>query len=127
MQITNQYSILERLKELIRNLREINQAAQRGIPSVNLSRVDWVCPISLLPIISHADNMGVSIVYSGRNRSIRTYLNAIHFPEGTDRLTKFEEISFPSHMLAATTPIICLMNMRIGFSTSFLKVNDMMP
>ena len=87
VQITNQYRALARLTELIGNLREIKQASEGGTNSVNLSRVDWVCPISFLPIVSYANKMGISVMYSGHNRNIRIYLNAIHFPDGINELT----------------------------------------
>jgi hypothetical protein len=95
MKITNQYKILDRLTELIRNLKQVNEVSTSGKRVVELSRVGWVCPISFLPIVAYADYMDVSVVYSGRDRNISAYLNAICFPKGVTELTNIQRNFLP--------------------------------
>lgn len=95
MKITNQYRMISRITELIGNLKEVNEASTHGNSVVQLSRVEWVCPISFLPIVAYANHMNISVDYSGHSEDISTYLNAIGFPNGVTEFTRMRKNLLP--------------------------------
>lgn len=84
MEIT-EHSTSNRLFELVRNLKEIDRLAASG-QSATLQTVEWVYPLSCLPLAVFAEINKIEIKYSGKNINISSYLDTICFPKGTETL-----------------------------------------
>lgn len=90
----NRYGITERINEVIENLKELQDAKNDGVDTVDLSRVDFVKPFSLLPLAVFANNNGINITYSERKQDIRNYLNTVRFQTGVTELPGGTEKSY---------------------------------
>lgn len=95
MRISNPHRMLDRITELIGNLKEINKASAHSDRVVELSKVDFILPISFLPIVAYADHMHVSIDHSGCDEDTCDYLGTICFPKGVTGLAKIKKNLLP--------------------------------
>jgi hypothetical protein len=103
MQIRQQYSTKNRILELIGNLREMHDALLNQKRTVNLSRLEWVYPISLLPLVAYGNYNDLSISCIERNWRVNTYLRSICFPQGTTSLDGRRRDYLPITRIACTT------------------------
>ena len=55
----------------------------------DLSLLNWVCPLLILPISAYLNNTRSS--YEINNSSIRSYLERISFPEGVNSISLFQQ------------------------------------
>lgn len=85
----------KRLSEMVGNLKEIDQAIKDDEDTVNISNIEWVYPISLLPLVVYAKNNNININYTGNNKSIENYLKEISFPNGIRNLDHIKENCLP--------------------------------
>ncbi len=79
--ITSVFSTLDRIKELKSNLGYLQQV-QAG-ESVNVSRLDFITPLSITPIAAIINSHSLKMNYDGPNAQ---YLKVIHFPEGISEI-----------------------------------------
>jgi len=102
MQIKSQYSTKGRIVELIKNLREIDKAIRNGEDTVDLTEVEWIYPISFLPIVVYANHNNIIIESYEEDYNICNYLDSIFFPVGTTRLSGVHKDYLPITKLACT-------------------------
>jgi hypothetical protein len=86
MQIENQYGITERIIELITNLKELDEALQKGKRQVDLCKVEFVTPLSILPLAVFASHNNIKITCSEEDDNVLTYLDTIGFPYGFTKI-----------------------------------------
>ena len=102
MRIKSQYSTKKRIVELIKNLREIDKAISNDNDCIDLDEVEWIYPISFLPIVVCANHNNISIDSHEEDHSICNYLESICFPEGTTDLSRVHKDYLPITKLACT-------------------------
>ena len=83
----------------------MNRAKRAGRNAVDLHEVEWIYPISFLPMVVYANHNNISINCYEENYSIDicNYLNSICFPEGTTKLSGVHKNYLPITRLACTT------------------------
>ncbi len=80
-------STTARIKELVQNLRMLSGK----ITHVDLTDVDWITPLSILPLahsLAKIQSKHSVHILMPENLKVRTYLETIHFPQGTGILSK---------------------------------------
>jgi len=102
MKIIFEYRTKARIAELIRNLREMNQAIRDSVPLVPLHEIGWVSPISFLPLVVYANHNNLYIDSYEQDINICSYLESICFPEGTTRLSNVPKDFLPITRLSCT-------------------------
>lgn len=75
MIIKKQYKTPNRLIEMVNNIQKIENAISNDLPSVSLSKVEWVSPWSIFPIAVYANNNGITIDNLCENPNVNFYLN----------------------------------------------------
>lgn len=69
-----------------------SQAKQNGEVNFDLSNLNWVSPLLILPISAHIHESGSKYTPSP-NDSVSSYLNTVRFPEGVSSVSDFKQIS----------------------------------
>jgi hypothetical protein len=83
----NHFGISERIAELIINLEEMENAVNRGKNTVNLTDVDFVTPLSILPLAVYANHNNLKVICTqNENSDPCRYLETIGFQEGVTNL-----------------------------------------
>lgn len=95
MKIKKQYKTPDRLVEMLKNVNEINIALTKGITNISISEIEWVYPISILPLVVYANNAGMQISYTGNNTEVSKYLESICFPNGITDLRDINDDFLP--------------------------------
>jgi len=88
MQIQESHGIYNRIEELIDNLAELETAVHQKKKSADLCEVEFVTPLSILPLATFACQNGISITCSEENYNVLSYLETIGFPNGFTDFTK---------------------------------------
>ena len=74
------------ISNLSENINKLLLSKKREINRIDLSEIDWVCPLSILPIavlISDLQDKGYNFnIIPPINQNIRSYLKAINFFKG---------------------------------------------
>jgi hypothetical protein len=85
VEILAQHGISNRLHELVRNLTELVVAKSDGKSEVELSTVEFVTPLSILPLAAYGNHYGVTIrCTEDPNSDACRYLNTICFQKGVE-------------------------------------------
>lgn len=79
--ILSQSDTVRRIRELNENLLYLNSLPEGSI--VNIHKIDFVTPLSIIPIASIINKKKLICNYKGENAS---YLHVIRFPQGTKEL-----------------------------------------
>jgi hypothetical protein len=79
--IKSQPDTIKRIKELLENLIYLDSLNEGT--NVNISQIEFVTPLSIIPVASAINKKKLIYNYKGENAS---YLDIIHFPEGTNEL-----------------------------------------
>lgn len=95
MEIKKQYKTPNRLTEMMLNIKEIDDAVSRGEKEIVLPKIGWVYPLSLLPIVVHANDLGIGLKYTGSNVDVYDYLERVCFPQGITTLSSIENDFLP--------------------------------
>lgn len=95
MKVTKQYNMINRLQEMVENLKEIQDAVRNKQKTIEFSELEWISPLTFLPLVVRANKNGIRIEYSGEDSSIMSYLNTIYFPSGTDDLSSSDKTYLP--------------------------------
>jgi anti-sigma regulatory factor (Ser/Thr protein kinase) len=91
--ISNTFDTKERIKELVRNLIYLNEKN-----TSDLSNINWVTPLSILPIAYYI-NKNSKIIEKLPNNNVASYLKTIGFPEGRDEIIEnFNEYDFKNYL-----------------------------
>lgn len=80
-------STTARIKELVQNLKRFSGKTSE----VDLTDADWVTPFSILPLAHRISKIQLKhpvCLCEPENLKVKTYLETIHFPQGTDTLSK---------------------------------------
>jgi hypothetical protein len=85
MEIRGQFDTIQRLAEMQSNLSTMEEYLENQRNSIELS-VDFATPFSLLPLVAKADKNDIRITYGRNKRSVKTYLDKIHFPNGLNNI-----------------------------------------
>lgn len=88
MQLRESHGIFNRIMELVDNLEELETAVHEHQKCVELCNVDFVTPLSLLPLVTFACQNNLLIDCSEENYNVLSYLNTIGFPNGITDFTK---------------------------------------
>ena len=95
MEIHRSFNIRDRLEELTNNLDELETAHFRGEQVVELSTVDFVSPLSILPLTVQANLWDMKINCTEQNTDIRRYLKTIGFQQGVTTLSSSDKRYLP--------------------------------
>ncbi len=91
-----QFGISDRIDELIRNLAEMKTARLRGEAEVELSKVNFVTPLAILPIAVYANHYKLKVnCTEDANSDPCRYLGTIGFQRGVTTLPKGEKRYLP--------------------------------
>jgi len=83
MRIKREFKTPNRIVELFRNIEIINSAVRSGKNSVNFNHVDWVTPLSVLPLAAHLSKNNMSVNFNFDNEKAKSFLiNNLKFPGG---------------------------------------------
>jgi hypothetical protein len=97
------FGISDRLHELINNLSEMQNAFQKGKEEIELSTVNFVTPISILPLAVYANNNGMRINTTEDPYSDAcSYLDTICFQQGVTEFQKENKRYLPITRLPTT-------------------------
>lgn len=80
---------------MVNNLKELTVASDNGLNRINIPVVEWVSPMTFLPLMVHAKDLGIDITYTGANMSVFNYLNIIGFPNGVTNLRHIKNDYLP--------------------------------
>jgi hypothetical protein len=58
----------------------------------DFGQIDWTCPLLILPISAFINRFHASYRIDTADSDVKSYLNAIRFPEGVDSVSSFEQI-----------------------------------
>ena len=96
MEIVAQYGIYKRLLELAENLSELIDAKSNGKSEVEISTVEFVTPLSILPLAAYGNQYGVSInCTEDPNSDACGYLRAIGFQSGVKNFQRGDQGYLP--------------------------------
>jgi hypothetical protein len=96
VEIVAQYSISKRLLELVENLSELIDAKSNGKSEVELSTVEFVTPLSILPLAAYGNQYDVSInCTEDPNSDACGYLSAIGFQSGVKNFQRSDQVHLP--------------------------------
>ncbi|MGK7371021.1 MAG: hypothetical protein ACNS64_12475 [Candidatus Halalkalibacterium sp. M3_1C_030] len=89
LHIGGSWDPLERIKELVSNLRVLSATPDGG--ECHFSTIDFIHPISILPIASYTFDHNITI------KNANSYLDSIEFPEGknTSEFSRIGKTYFP--------------------------------
>jgi hypothetical protein len=87
MEIRKIFDTTERLVELINNIHSIDVASKDKKKSIPIQNIEWVSPISILPVVVYAKTKRLKIDYLTEDEDVRSYLGTICFPDGTKVLS----------------------------------------
>ncbi len=79
--ICSHFSIIERIKELIGNLRYLESTDSGS--TIEIQAIEFTTPLTITPVASVINKKELTYNYNGENAS---YLQIIRFPEGIDKL-----------------------------------------
>jgi hypothetical protein len=82
------YGISDRLTEVIANLEELEQAKNNGNSEVNLTKANFITPISILPLAVYANHNNIKIDCLEKDGNVCSYLDTIGFQNGVTKLPK---------------------------------------
>jgi len=87
MEIQEEFNTLRIVAEMITNLEIMKNHIDRGQNEIDLRVKRWISPMAILPIavLSYIHNIYVN--FSSNKPNIRSYLNLIRFPRGTQEFT----------------------------------------
>jgi len=86
MRIRESYGIFNRIEELIDNLEELENAVLSGDKYVELQEVNFITPLSILPLAIYSCQNNIFINCTEISYSINNYLETICFPQGLTEL-----------------------------------------
>jgi hypothetical protein len=90
------FGISDRIDELNNNLAEMEEAKFHGAQEVELSRVNFVTPLSILPLAVYANNNDLTIKCTDHvNYDPCSYLDTIGFQFGVTEFTKIDKRYLP--------------------------------
>jgi hypothetical protein len=91
----NEFS--DRINELINNLSELEDTICDCSFSAELSKISFVTPLSLLPLVVYAYDNNIEINYTEKKKrdNIINYLNIIGFPKGVSNLNNTNRSYLP--------------------------------
>jgi len=90
------FGISDRIDELISNLAEMEKAKFQEAQEVELSRVNFVTPLSILPLAVYANDNGLAINCTDRvNYNPCSYLGTIGFQFGVTEFSKTDKRYLP--------------------------------
>ena len=91
----NSYGISERITELIANLKELETAIYTGVSEVDISKVNWATPLSLMPLVIKANKNNIQLTCSEPKSNVQGYLDTISFPNGVTELPRANRSYLP--------------------------------
>ncbi|HLC76848.1 MAG TPA: hypothetical protein VJH04_01450 [archaeon] len=86
MEIKKLFSTVDKLNELINNIHAMDVALEDKQKYVSIKNIEWVSPISILPLVIYAKSNGLKIECLTDDEDIESYLITICFPDGTEDL-----------------------------------------
>lgn len=84
MEIRDSKDTVNRLIELINNLKKIREIKGKSKNVIKLKKVDFATPLSILPLSVFSNLNNVTIDFSKIKSDVKSYLEHINFPEGSD-------------------------------------------
>jgi hypothetical protein len=90
------FGISDRLDELVSNLSEMQKVSENGECEVNLSKVNFVTPLAILPLAVYANNNGIRInCIEDPYTDACSYLDTIAFQQGVTEFRKEDKRYLP--------------------------------
>lgn len=100
MELQGSFSISDRLDELAKNILEMESARIRGESEVELSTVNYVTPLAILPLAVYANRYGLTInCTEDPDSDACRYLDTIGFPDGVTTLPSDKKSYLPIRRL----------------------------
>jgi hypothetical protein len=96
VEIVRQHGISNRLYELVKNLTELVSEKNAGKSEIELPTVEFVTPLSILPLAAYGNQYGVTInCTEDPNSEACGYLNAISFQKGAQHFHRRDKGYLP--------------------------------
>lgn len=84
---TQSSALVHQLSSLYETFKDVSNGEKVNF---NLSKLDWTCPLLILPISAYIKKTGSKFTIEDRHK-IKTYLDTVNFPKGISSVSSFQK------------------------------------